>query len=87
MTYPFFVSPYPDTASDAPILGAVERSILGAMVRKRGHTLTAMELTANVSTPTPTPRRMSDYIERIRAVVGRDAIVDVPRRGWQYIGA
>lgn len=87
MTYPFFVSPYPDAASDAPILGAVERSILGAMVRRRGHTLSAVELTANGSNPTPTPRRMSDAIERIRAVVGRDAIVDVPRRGWQYVGS
>lgn len=87
MTFPFFVSPYPDVASATPRLGATERSILGVMVRRPGHTLSAAQLTAGSGTPTPSARRMSDHIAAIRAVVGADVVVDVPRRGWRYVAA
>lgn len=90
MTYPFFVAPYPDATSSSPILGAAERAILTKMVRKPGHVLSATELAAGIPTPgpTPTPRRMADYITTIRAALEPDAtVVDVPRRGWRYVPA
>lgn len=85
MTYPFSVSPHPDSGCAAPLLGTAERTILSTMVRHSGHTLTAAELTAQLPTPTPTPRKMNDHIEAIRAVVGADNVVTVPRRGWRYL--
>ncbi|MFV0306862.1 MAG: hypothetical protein ACK5OX_03855 [Desertimonas sp.] len=85
MTYPFFVTPHPDAGVDTPLLGATERSILSTMVRRPGHTLSATELTADLPIPTPPPRKMHDHIDAIRAVVGDDHVVTVPRRGWRYL--
>jgi hypothetical protein len=34
-----------------------------------------------------TPRRMETLLEGIRATLGADTVVEVPRRGWTYLPA
>ena len=87
MTYPFFATPYPDLKDAGPIFGAEQRAIVGVMVRNPGKVLSMDELCAGLTPMTRTPRRMETLIDGIRAALGPDAVVDVPRRGWKYVPA
>ena len=84
MTFPFFATPYPDAKASGPILGAEQRAIVGLMVRHPGKVLSMQELAAGLTPMSRSPRRMQTLIDGIRATLGPDTVVDVPRRGWMY---
>ena len=87
MTYPFYATPYPDAMVAGPIFGTEQRAIVGVMVRNPGKVLTLEQLSVGLTPMTRTPRRMTTLLEGIRATLGPDTVVDVPRRGWKYVPA
>ena len=52
------------------------------MAQRPGHVFTTEELAAKLRLPALTPRRADVIMGGINGVLGEDAVVTVPRRGW-----
>jgi hypothetical protein len=82
MVYPPYAAPFPDTPTADHTLGNQQRAVLTLMAQRPGHVFTTEELAAKLRLPALTPRRASVLMGGINDVLGDDAVVTIPRRGW-----
>jgi DNA-binding response OmpR family regulator len=84
MAFPLDVPKFPDTPTDDVVLGSQERAVLAAMAQKPGKVFSREDLAAHVRWSSLTSRRLEELMDTLRAKVGADAVVAVPRRGWTF---
>jgi hypothetical protein len=82
MIYPPYAAPFPDTRAADITLGNQQRAALTVLARKPGRVVTPEELATELGLPAMTPRRAGVLMDGINQVLGAQAVVDVPRRGW-----
>ncbi len=83
MIYPPYAAPFPDTRTADITLGNQQRAVLTLLAQKPGHTFTSEELAAKLNLPMMTPRRAEVLVTGINDVLGKETILEVPRRGWK----
>ena len=75
--------PAPAAPSGArALLGARERAVLAVLIEHNGHVVDRSSLRREAGLTDLSPRRCEAALVKLRAVLGRDAIVTVRRRGW-----
>jgi DNA-binding winged helix-turn-helix (wHTH) protein len=82
MVFPPYAAPFPDTPATDVTLGNQQRAVLTLMAQRPGHVFTTEELATKLRLPALTPRRADVIMGGINDVLGEDAVVTVPRRGW-----
>ncbi|MET0146382.1 MAG: helix-turn-helix domain-containing protein [Ilumatobacteraceae bacterium] len=83
MIYPPYAAPFPDTKSAEITLGAQQRAMLTVFAQRPGQVVTPEDLAAKLNLPLMTPRRAATLISGLNDVLGKDTIIEVPRRGWK----
>jgi DNA-binding winged helix-turn-helix (wHTH) protein len=63
-------------------LGERERAVLAVLIEHNGHIVDRSSLRREAGLTELSPRRCEAALVKLRAVLGRDAIVTVRRRGW-----
>lgn len=63
-------------------LGERERAVLAVLIEHNGHVVDRSSLRREAGLTELSPRRCEAVLVKLRAVLGRDAIVTVRRRGW-----
>ncbi len=89
MVFPSYAAPFADDATP-PVLGAKQRAMISALGQRPGKVRTPAELAGAVDLPILTPRRSEQLRAGINAVLGDDAVTEVPRRGLRmtpYVAA